>query len=112
MNMLTYDFNDFLRRMSSLNYPNILIKAEQEGRNVERGSSKVKGAVERRKMGSIEYAHKIKAFLFFMRYVQKPAGVSDEDFQKYLEVVKPLVDKSQLKSSILAMFSKEGEASS
>lgn len=110
--MLSYDFNDFLRRMSSLDYHDILIKAEQEGTNVEKGSSKVKGAVERRKMGSLEYAQKIKEFLFFMRYGQKPAGVSDEDFQKYYDVVKHLVDKGQFKSSIRTMFSKEDEVSS
>lgn len=110
--MSAYDFNDFLHRMSALDYHDILIKADQEAANIEKGSFKAKGAVERRNMGSLEYAQKIKEFLYFMRYGQKPAGVSAEDFQKYYHVVKPLVDKGQFKSSILTMFSKEDEASS
>ena len=109
--MLAYDFSDFLRRMSALDHHEILIKANQEATNVEKGSFNVKGSVERRKMGSIEYAQKIKEFLFFMRYGQKPSGVSVEDFQKYYHVVKPLVDKGQFKSSILTLFSNEDKLS-
>jgi len=105
--MPTYDFDDFLCRMSALGYLDILFKANKETTNVEKGSAGVKGAVERRKMGSLEYVQKIKEFLFFMQHGQKPAGVSAEDFQKYYQVVKPLVDKGQFSSSVLTMFSKE-----
>ncbi len=80
--------------------------------NVEKSSFKVKGAVGRRKMGSVGYAQRIKEFLYFMRYGQKPDGVSAEDFHKYHPVVKSLVDKDQLKPGILTMFAKEDEVSS
>ncbi|MCX5634029.1 MAG: hypothetical protein NTW93_10215 [Phycisphaerae bacterium] len=103
--MPIYDFYDFIHRMSELDYENILEQAVYEGSKVDRSLYKVKGCVERCKMGGAEYVRQIGGFVFFMRNGQKPAGVSDEDFQMYYPVVKSLVDKGQLKSDILTMFS-------
>ena len=45
-------------------------------------------------------------------YGQKPSGVDEDDFQKYYQVVKSLVEKGQFKLVILDMFPKEDAASS
>ena len=60
-----YNFNDFLKRMANFDYNEIISEAEKECARVEQSSSRVRGAVKRRKMGSYAYAQKIKEFLFF-----------------------------------------------
>ncbi len=102
--MYEYDFNDFLERMSKENHWDILKKAEQEGSNVERSSFGVKGCVDRRKRGSVEYSRKIGEFLFFMRNGIRPSSISDMDFLKYKKVLENLVDKDQMKPEVLLIF--------
>lgn len=102
--MMTYDFDAFLERMAKLDYLKIIAVADEECGRVESFSRRVPGAVERRKRGSLQYAAKIKGFLFYMRYGKRPQGVSDSDFQKYKVVVEALVRKKQYKPEVLNAF--------
>lgn len=102
--MNEYSFDNFLERMSREDYPDILRIAQNEGANLEKYSSNVKGCVERRKRGSLGLSEKIGGFLFFIRNGIKPSGVSDEEFNKYKIVVQALVDKKQMKPEALKIF--------
>ena len=99
-----YDFDKFLKAMAGMDYYEILVKADQECAAAERRSYGVRGAPKQRQMGSTVYARDIKAFLFFMRYGAKPAGVAEWDFAAYKPVCEALVEKGQFKPSILDHF--------
>jgi len=103
--MKAYDFDAFLEKMAELDYLDIIAAAEQAGTSAEKSATGGhKGVVQARKMGALDYSRQIGAFLFFVRYGQKPAGVNDEEFKKYLVVVRPLVQKKQLKPGVLELF--------
>jgi len=101
---MIYDFDEFLKRMVNLDYLDILLQADAECGCVEQSSYRVRGAPRRRKMGSGEYAKRIKDFLFFMRYGIRPGGASDSEFQSYRPVVETLVQKGQMKPEALQVF--------
>jgi hypothetical protein len=103
--MKHYDFDAFLEEMARLDFPDILTAAERIGRAAEKSATGGhKGVVQARKMGALAYSHKIGAFLFFIRYRQRPSGVDDKEFKKYMVVVQPLIQKEQLKPSVLELF--------
>ena len=103
--MKHYDFDAFLEEMARMDFPDILVAAERAGKAAEKSATGGhKGVVQARKMGALAYAHKIGAFLFFIRYGQRPSGVDDEEFKKYMVVVRPLVQKGQLRPSVLELF--------
>jgi hypothetical protein len=100
----TYDFQQFLDAMVGKDYHEILVKAEQECAAAERRSYGVRGAPRQRQMGSTIYARDIKAFLYFMRYGSKPAGVAEWDFKAYKPVCEALVKSGQFKPTVLDQF--------
>ncbi len=104
--MSSYDFDEFLQRMSRLNtFDDVLRAADKEGSAADgAGTGGHKGVVSARKHGVLEYARKIGAFLFFMRFGRRPTGVCDQEFRKYAVVVRTLVTKGELKPDILKLF--------
>ena len=100
----SYDFHDFLARMAKLDYHEILRQAEAECQRVEKVSYGVRGAPRQRKFGSVQYASRIKAFLFFMRHHHRPGSASDSEFRSYRDVVKALVQKGEFKPEALYAF--------
>ena len=108
MVMNPYDFDTFLKEMAQLDYPEILIAAERIGMAAEKsGKSGRRGVVQVRKRGALDYSRRIGAFLFFMREGRRPDGVADEEFKKYLVVVRPLVEKGQFKPGVLGLFGED-----
>jgi hypothetical protein len=99
-----YDFDAFLSRMAELDYLQILTTADAECASVERASFGKKGAVRQRELGSVKYASRIKAFLYFMRFGSRPGSATDSEFQSYRVVAEALVKKEQFKPSILDLF--------
>lgn len=99
-----YDFQDFLNRMAALDYHDIVQQADAECSQVERVSYGMKSAPHQRELGSVEYAVRIKAFLFFMRFKNRPGSASDGEFQSYKLVVEVLVKKGQWKAEALDAF--------
>jgi hypothetical protein len=99
-----YDFESFLKRMSTLDYDVILTQASAEVAQVERVSFRVKGAPSQREHGSSAYASRIKAFLFYLRSGTKPGSANASEFSMYKPVIVELVNKKQLKPEILRQF--------
>lgn len=99
-----YDFDDFLRRMTELDYDAIRYQAELEVASAERASFSVQGAPRQREMGSSQYASRIKAFLFYLSYWTRPGSVSDDEFACYRPIVEALIAKRQIKSEALDAF--------
>lgn len=99
-----FDFNEFLDRMATLDYHEILMQANSECGSVERISYGVKGCVRHRADGSVRYAQRIKAFLWFMRTCTRPLSADESEFQRYRGVAKALVEKGQFKPEVLDLF--------
>ncbi|MFC1636347.1 hypothetical protein ACFL5Z_16070 [Planctomycetota bacterium] len=103
-----YNFDAFLREMAELNYSDIIIKAIEAGEAADKSATGGhRGVVQARKMGVPEYSQRIGSFIRFMQNGRRPDGVDDEEFRKYLVVVRPLVEKGQLKPSVLELFGEE-----
>ena len=82
-------------------------EAEREAMAVERALSPGRGrkGIEKQyKHRAIEYRELLGGFLFFLRYGIKPSGVSELDFQSFRPAIEKLVEKGQLKSTILSLF--------
>lgn len=99
-----YNFDDFLSRMATLGYQELLREAEEQIIRVEGSSHGVKGAVQRRTQGSVEYCAQIRALLFFLRAGQRPGSATSEDFHKYRPVVAALVARGQFRADSLDTF--------
>ncbi|MDE2389079.1 MAG: hypothetical protein KGN35_08395 [Betaproteobacteria bacterium] len=92
--------------MVKLDYHGILREADAEIGRIERLSYGVNGALRHREMGSMEYASRIKAFLFYMRHGTQPGSISDIEFFSYRQVVEALVQKGQFKVEALDNFTR------
>ena len=105
--MRQYDFRAFLGSISDLSYPEMILEAEREGTAVERALSPgrgIKGIDKQYKYKAMKYSELLGGFLFFLKSGIKPAGISDWDFQSFRPVIEKLVEKGQLKSTILSLF--------
>lgn len=100
----TYDFSAFMARMAELDYHEILHEADAEIGRIERLSYGVKGAPRHREMGSVEYASRIRAFLFYMRHGTRPGSARNSEFISYRQVVEALVRKRQFRAEALDDF--------
>ena len=107
MSIQRYDFQAFLDSITNLNYPEVIREAERETMAVERALSPgrgIKGIDKQYRYKAIKYRELLGGFLFFLRYGIKPAGISDWDFQSFRPAIEKLVEKRQLKSTILGLF--------
>ena len=99
--MWQYDFRAFLNHISDLDYFEMIREAEREGMSVDRA---LKGIDRQYKYKAIKYRELLGGFLFLLRYGIKPAGISDLDFHSFRLAIEKLVEKGQLKSTILSLF--------
>jgi hypothetical protein len=99
--MQSYDFDDFIARMSRLDYPEILRQANSECGRAENAGSR------QREQGSIKYAERIKAFLFYMQHGTRPSSATDHEFARYRPVVEALVEKGQYTPEALQRFDRD-----
>lgn len=105
--MRQYDFQAFLKSISDLSYLEMIREAEREAMAVDHALSPGrgrKGIDKQHKYEAAKYREIQGGFLFFLRYGIKPAGISDWDFQSFRPVIEKLVEKGQLKSTILSLF--------
>ncbi|HPM78889.1 MAG TPA: hypothetical protein PK961_17505 [bacterium] len=99
-----YNFYEFVDSLMDLDRLEIINKAEWEGKNADRLSYNVKGAVQRREDGIVEYSRKIGGLIFFLRNEIKPASMEEDDFQALRPLCEKLVEKKQLSKDVLDMF--------
>ena len=107
MSMQQYDFRTFLSSISDLDYPKMIQEARQEGRRVQRALSPgrgIKGIDKQYKYKAQKYEELLRGFVFFLQSGIKPAGISDWDFRSFRPAIEKLVEKGQLKSTILSLF--------
>ncbi len=99
-----YDFQRFIESVKDLDYHEIILAAQRRCHELEAISYGVKGAVRAREMGSTEVAEQLKGLLFWLRTMQKPAGLSDGHFASLRGLCENLVRKEQLKPEALNIF--------
>ena len=99
-----YDFGEWLQSQIGKDYAQIILDGQKAAIKAERGSYGVKGAVNKRESGSIDFAHRVKQFLFFIQGGTKPANVSESDWQAYRQICEMLVENRQFKKEILDKF--------
>lgn len=104
--LLVYDFADFLQRMSEMDLRSILRESDREADRAEALSYNVPGRVANRQAGSVEYARKLKAFLFFLQHRQLPGfGLDDRDWAVgYRAVAAALVRRGEWDREVLDLF--------
>ena len=99
---MAYDFDEFLDKTKDMSWKEIIVFGDQEVKKADRASHGRGGTVAT-EAGSLEYAEKIRKFLFFLQHGRR-AGGSDEDFEKYKKVVEALVNKGNFQPEILDSF--------
>ena len=99
-----FSFPDFIERIKDKSWFEIIRSAEKEADLAEHSSSRVKGAVNNRQMGSMIYAQELKEFIFFMRQGIKPFTVNELNWNLYRKVVDKLVEKGHFMPSIYDLF--------
>lgn len=105
--MRQYDFQAFLNSISDLDYEKMIHQASQEGMRVQRALSPgrgIKGIDKQYRYKAIKYEELLRDFVFFLGHGIKPAGISDLDFRSFRPAIEKLVEKGQLKSTILGLF--------
>ena len=104
--MHPYNFDDFLKRIVSLDIAQITVQGHMECRQVTQPQRlmRSKGAVEERKANRLQYANDIKSFLFYLHRRERPEGIEDHKFQRYRPVIEALIRKGQLPSKALNDF--------
>jgi len=99
-----YDFEAFVQGVKSLDYYEIMSKANGACAAAERASYEVRGAPAARAAGSVQFAERLKALLFFLGQGAIPAGSSASDLRLYKEIAENLVQKKQLIPDVLDLF--------
>ena len=84
--------------------PEILREVRQMGGNLERSSSGVKGAVERRKQGVAAFVRQLGGLGWLLENCKRPSGLDEWDFQLIRPLCEKLVEKQQLPPAILDLF--------
>ncbi len=102
-----YNFGDWLQSQIGKDFTELLKNGEEDAAEAEVGSVGVKGAVQKRESGSLEFAQRVKQFLFFLRYGEKPDSVSDIDWQSYRPIIEALVKKRQMNDEVMDLFAQK-----
>ena len=105
--MWQYDFQAFLSSISDLNYAEMIQEVRREGTAVQRALSPgrgTKGIDKQYNYKAKKYEQLLRGFVFFLERGIKPAEVSDLDFRSFRQAIEKLVEKGQLKSTILNLF--------
>ena len=98
-----YDLDAFLRAIEDYDYVRMLQEAEQEGKRAEDASFGPR-ATSNQEQGSLAYARVVGALAFFLRYGHRPDGLYDATFRLFRPLCERLVQKGQMKPSVLKMF--------
>jgi hypothetical protein len=99
-----FNFEEFLKAMLNKDFSEIIKMAEQEAYDVENRLYKGGGGFQARKTGGLTYSKKVGEFIFFIRYGIRPSSTSNEDFAKYLPICNALIQRNQIKPSVLDLF--------
>lgn len=90
------DFEDFIERMSLLDYKSMVAAATEECTEAEHRRLEA--------TDGLLYAPRIKSFLYFIRTNTRPSGASAADFMSYRRVVESLVASGEFRPEALAVF--------
>jgi len=89
-------FSDFINAVKDRDKLDVLRLAESEAKEAEK--------ISEIKVYAQNYYEALREFIYFMRYLQKPYRIKEEDFQMFRSVCENLVAKKQLDPDILKMF--------
>ena len=100
-----YGFEQFLKRIEDMAYPQMLAETQREGAQAERKScGGGKYGADARANGSLEYTHSLGGLGFFLLHGHRPVSISAEEFQLYKPLCLKLIAKKQMLPSVLDLF--------
>ena len=105
--MPQYDIQAFLNSISDLDPLEMVWEVRREEAAVQRALSAGRGTKEAGKQyeyKAMKYEQLLRAFVFFLKFGTKPAGISLWDFCLFRPIAERLVARGQLESSILDLF--------
>jgi len=91
-----FDVAEFVNAMQDRDLHDILRLSESEATEAQK-VAELKGYGQ-------EYADAVKAFVYLVRYGQKPVGIDQKQFQAFRPVCEKLAAKRQLLPDILRLF--------
>jgi hypothetical protein len=101
----------FFAALLDRDYHEIIALTEEEVAGAETTGRRARVGGEAQQQKQVAYAALLRAFLYFVRYGARPAGVRDVDFARFRPVCERLVHKGQLKADALDCFKPKGDAS-
>jgi len=104
-----YDFEAFAQRIKSLDWHEIVSKANSACASAENASYERRGAVKARDSGSTIFAARLKDLLFFLHHRGLPNSTFS-DVALYKEIAESLVAKGQWDKNVLGLFKAPGKA--
>ncbi|MDR2004085.1 MAG: hypothetical protein LBQ74_13720 [Prevotella sp.] len=96
-----YDVNNFINKCIGLDFPDLLIFSHDEYKSTLNRLGKIDRDTNYKIMRYNDFVHE---FLFFIQSGIKPAGMRDDDFNRTKPIIEKLVEKGQLKRTILEMY--------
>lgn len=102
--METYDFNKFIEQIKDMNWADMIFYCNERCLSLEQSSYKIKGAIQRRELGSSQLAEDIKGVLFWLQYGTRPSGLDENKFNILRPVCLKLIEKNQLKPEAIKIF--------
>ena len=103
-----YDFKKFIELIEDLDYHEMILNIEKEALRLESGLFPGRGG--RRTIPNDErdvalnFLDELKRLAFFLRTGRKPMGTTRTELSLYEGICKKLINKEQLKPSILEIF--------
>jgi hypothetical protein len=108
-----YELTAFIDRIKDLNYPEIISEAEAEANAVDGGlypGAGRRGLPQSHRYMALNYRRELGRFLFFMRHGRKPHGAEQHELAVYRRVCEALIQKGQLKPSVLGELAKDSKS--
>ena len=91
-----FDFAEFVNAIEDGDLHDILRLSESEATEAQK-VAEIKGYGQ-------DYVDAVRAFVYLLRYGQKPVGIDEERFQTCRSICEKLVAKKQLLPHILGLF--------
>lgn len=98
-----YDFGQFLEKIAGLSHAQMLHAGETECAIAE-GAGTGPGGPRQREVGCMEYAHRIRSLLWYLKTGTRPDSAGDGDFASYRPLVLALIARGDFRPEALRSF--------